>query len=149
MAVEEVPKPVVALAATAKEPFLANGVGDLLEQHSSTHRVYRITAWVVRFIRNCRCVKDKRQSGPITIDEFLTAENCWLKEVQQRHFSKEIECCNGSDWPKILPKGSKLVGLSPFVDGDGLLRCNGRLENANIPFGTSHPIALDANCLLA
>lgn len=116
MVVEESSKPVDALLATAPEPFLSMGDGDLLAHYSSVHRLYRVTVRVFRFIRNCKLDKDRRQTGIITVDEILSAENRWLKEVQRRNFSKEIECCNAPNGSKSLPKGSKLVGLRLFVD---------------------------------
>lgn len=146
MAAEE-HKPAVALATVIKEPFLANETGDLLKYCSSVYRLYRITAWVLRFIRNCRRTADKRTKGVISADEYLTAESHWIKDAQQRHFSMEIDCCKKR--VSALPKQSKLMGMRPFIDGEGILRCNGRLENAHIPYDASHPIILSSDCLLA
>lgn len=147
MAAEE-SKPV-ALALTEATP-LAVGLTALLESCRSIDRMYRVTAWILRFVRNCKRDASEREKGPLTMDEFLTAANRWLKAQQKRHFSKEIDCCEADPRSKVkLPKESTLIGLRPFIDGEGILRCSGRLENATIPFDASHSILLQPECALA
>lgn len=65
--------------------------------------------------------------------------------MQASHFAAEIECCKNG---KSISKKSKLAGLRPFIDFDGVLRCSGRLENAFLPFDNTHPIALSPESVL-
>ena len=43
-------------------------------------RLFRITAFVLRFVGNCR--RQKKQSGPLTTEELKKAEDVWLKVAQ-------------------------------------------------------------------
>ena len=42
---------------------------------------------------------------------------------------------------QVSPK-SRLASLSPFLDGDEIVRVGGRIERADIPFSSRHPIVL-------
>ena len=55
---------------------------DLLNQ-SSYWRTLRVTAWMLRFVGNCRTKsKKKRKIGPLNTDEILNARKRWVKRVQ-------------------------------------------------------------------
>lgn len=57
-------------------------------------------------------------------------------------FAADIDVMIAGPVHHRLPRQSKLTGLTPFRDGDGLLRVGGRLANASIPFDQRHPIIL-------
>ncbi|XP_053389679.1 uncharacterized protein LOC128552661 [Mercenaria mercenaria] len=63
----------------------------------------------------------------------------WLQHVQESHFQSEIDA--------ILAKKttSRQQQLGLFLDEQGLMRCKGRLENANLSEGARHPILLPKN----
>ena len=53
-------------------------------------KAMRVTAWVIRFIRNCRSKKKERINGPLTTQEINDhAVLFWIKRVQFRHESTE------------------------------------------------------------
>lgn len=63
-----------------------------------------------------------------------------------------------SDLPNVInelrskkPTSAKshLSSLEPFLDANGILRCGGRLVNANLPYNTEHPIILHCKLKLA
>ena len=55
---------------------------DLLNR-SSYWRTLRVTAWMLRFVSNCRTKgKKKRKIGPLNTDEILNARTRWVKRVQ-------------------------------------------------------------------
>lgn len=60
--------------------------------------------------------------------------------AQQESFHEELNCVKRS---KDLRKTSRLLGLTPFLDDDQLLRVGGRLERAQVPYDLCHPIVLD------
>ena len=64
----------------------------LLDQVSSLSRLYRITAWIRRFINNCRAHKSgrTRNGRSLTTKELAAAESAWLATAQQQAFSEEI-----------------------------------------------------------
>ena len=62
-----------------------------------------------------------------------------MKLVQEDSFSTDIHAIENS---KNLPKGSKLVSLSPFIDSYGILCVGGRIKEAPTPSTAMHPIIL-------
>ena len=101
-----------------------------VESYSDFARLIRVTALVLRFVNNLKTKKKMRLCGSLTAEEFDHAERMWLIEIQKS------SVCN-------LPKFKQLQKqLDLYTDGSGLLRCGGRLQLANIPFGAKHPILL-------
>ena len=65
-----------------------------LSHYSSFLKVCRITAYVQRFIRNCRGRKTKMETkiGPLEVQEIKEARLMWIKSVQREAFPADI--CN-------------------------------------------------------
>ena len=91
---------------------------------SSWTRLTRIRAWVNRFLNNSQSIVYDRLSGELTSDEIRDAENAIIIQAQNETFPLEVEALQRG---KDLPKNSKLFGLLPRLDEDGLVRSNGRL----------------------
>ena len=110
--------------------------------YSSWTKLLRLTAWVQRFVHNARSrtqsVNDEF-TGPLTADEMRRAELYWLRQVQQNCFANEVASMMAK---KSLPRRSRLLALTPYLDADGLLRVGGRLEHADLPFESRHQIIL-------
>ena len=93
-------------------------------------RLIRVTAFVLRFLRNTRS-KETREKlvGPLSTEECESVEILWLKEMQ-----------------KAVVRSPRFENLKQqlglYSDDNGLLRCRGRLQNASIPFYGKHPILL-------
>ena len=100
------------------------------KRYSSLSRLARVTAYVLRAVQ---LFKGNRPSqSELTAAELMEAERLWLHSAQKlllndKHF-------------ELWQKQFKL-----FKDEQGLWRCGGRLENANIPYATKHPILLPRN----
>ena len=100
------------------------------ENFSKLTRLLRVTAYVLRF---CKMFKGKVQGGDtavkeLTASEMAAAEVIWLKESQiplKQHNEFNV-------WKKQL-------GL---FEVDGVWRCKGRLDNADLPYTTRHPALL-------
>ena len=58
------------------------------EDFSSWKRLLAVTAWVQRFVRNCRKAADDRQREPLTPAELRVAEQFRLKRAQKTDFKK-------------------------------------------------------------
>ena len=102
------------------------------ENFSSKERLFRVTAYVLRFVKHMKQRSERaRASGHITPEELHQAESYWLKESQSLLSSKPVF--------KIW---QKQFGL--FQDELGVWRCRGRLSNADLPFATKHPVFLDS-----
>ena len=110
-----------------------------LDRYSSYSHLKRVTAWVLRFVRNCRAAVANRSMSHLTTQELWNAEVYWLSVGQGQHFSKEVgDISNGH----VLHRSSPLIALRPYLDADGLLRVGGREGNSNRAFSSQHPVIL-------
>ena len=98
-----------------------------LHLYSSWLKLRRITAWVNRFITNCQKQKE-RTSGELQTDELKVAEVQLIKEAQRVEFKEERTALSRG---KPLPSSSKLLGLKPMLDEDGLMRSDGTWRARN------------------
>ena len=123
----------VVLVQTRKETWNQN----FLDSHSKLIRLIRVTAWIFRFIGNCRPKNHLKVKTPLSPDEFKSARNYWIKYTQQSHFKTEIQALKKS---KEIP--SNLISLKPFIDSEGYLRVGGRLTHSDLTFAAKYPILL-------
>ena len=101
------------------------------EKFSSLARLLRVTAWIKRFLTNCKLPKEQRtKSDVLGQNEISDAEIYWVRRAQTEAF----------------PSGEKEKSLSRFcpqTDEAGLLRVNGRLRFADdVAYDAKHPIIL-------
>ena len=97
-----------------------------IERFNCLNKLYRVTAYAMRFVNNFVAKFNPRfkgREGVLSANELNQAEFYWLKTSQ-----------------KDLQPPTKQI--DSFTDADGLQRYNGRLQNAPIPFETRHPILL-------
>ena len=84
----------------------------LMEKYSYWKAI-RVTAWVNRFLLNCK--QGKRNIGPLSTTELELAKNHWVKKVQ-------------SDAQTAVGFEQQKEKLNLKKDEDGILRCHGRIE---------------------
>ena len=91
-----------------------------LSRYSSFVKVCRITAYVKRFIQNCRRRKEKMEMkiGPLEVQEIKKAKLMWIKSAQREAFPFDI--CNLSDGKPVGVK-SRLKTLTPSLDESDIL----------------------------
>lgn len=119
----------------------------LHEAISDWRKLLRVTAYVMRFITNCRQRKRcQRRSGPIKVREIGCSEDLWLQYSQDKHFGGVIADLRAD---REIKKDSPLYRLTPFIDGHGILRLSGRLRRAEMPYDSMHPIVLSSKCTIA
>ncbi|XP_070560264.1 uncharacterized protein [Ptychodera flava] len=108
---------------------------------SSWTTLKRIQAWVCRFLDNfCKLPKEERTKGELLPEEIEEAEIMIIKTMQAESFPEEYSALVGK---KELPKKSKLLGLRPRLDEDGLMRCDGRLRYADyLPYDVRYLVIL-------
>ena len=88
----------------------------------------RMTAWVCRFIDNCRKSAEQRQKGELKPLELQNVEEFNIREVQSKVYSEETEPLRRN---KEILRGSTLAPFNPvFVNG--ILRSNTRLRYADV-----------------
>ena len=102
------------------------------KDYSSLPHLLRVTAYVMKFVKMLKCKTKKLDVLPstdVTAADLLDAEILWLQESQR----SLVEEGKFEMWKKQF-------GL--HVDENGLLRCKGRLGNADLPVSTRHPVLL-------
>ena len=99
---------------------------------SSLSHLWRVTAYVLRFVSNLKKMTQKMEvkfSPVLTAEEVRKAENLWIVSIQQNLLLD----------PKY-EQWKPQLGL--FVDDKGLIRCRGRLSNAELPYSAKYPVLL-------
>lgn len=127
---------VLACQCSQAEPLFE------LDKYSSWIRVVRITAWIRRFIHNCRVHTSRRLMGPLTAPEIKEGEFTWMKNAQAEAFSIELASLLKN---QPLAKASRIRDLHPFLDNDGILRIKTRLDNVKTSEYVRCPILLPAD----
>ncbi|UYV61138.1 hypothetical protein LAZ67_1003547 [Cordylochernes scorpioides] len=111
---------LLSVHAISETPFLV-AIGAM----SSTFTGYiRKVAWILRFCHNCRYGAERYQSH-LTTAELRNAHRRILQSIQFQHFREDIRSLTtlGS-----VKRTSKIYGLTPFLDDQGILRVGGRLK---------------------
>ncbi|XP_064471808.1 uncharacterized protein LOC135386025 [Ornithodoros turicata] len=113
-------------------PILATTTLMDVVKYSSLHRLLRVTAWVSRFLHNCRHTTAERR-GPLTAAEVVAAETYWVTAAQRQNFGSH---------PAVH---KSLQNVSVFHDDDGVLRLTGRLHYSDFEETQKHPIVIPAD----
>ena len=108
-------------------------------KYSSLARFLRVTAYLTRFIYNCRHSKSEGRIGTLLVEEIEHAQKFWIRTTQAESFPQEVAALKSK---RHVSSKSKLVLLSPFLDEHGIVRAGGRIERADILFCSRHPIEL-------
>ena len=123
-------------ASSSREPVPS--IGHLIDIHrfSDLKKLLRVTAYVVRWIHNCR--SSERQVGELTADEIERAERHWILEAQNDQYGDDMNALKAGQ--NVSPN-SRLKDLNPFLDG-GILRKESRLCHATLSEEERRPIIL-------
>ena len=105
-----------------------------IDRFSTFKRLLRVTAYVNRFIENCK--KQEKTTGSLDIREIRTALLIWIRDAQERHYTEVLEDLNSGRRKHNLVKQLKL-----YKDEEDLIRCEGRIHNAPLR------IVLNSHCL--
>ena len=96
------------------------------EKFSTYIRLIHVTSYILKF---ARLLKVKTRGNSESVNDLLEVERYWLRESQFSLLSNE----RYSAWKQQFRL---------FTDRSGLLRCQGRLANADIPYETRYPVLL-------
>ncbi|XP_062699137.1 uncharacterized protein LOC134284320 [Aedes albopictus] len=131
-------------------------------------KLLRVTAYVVRFIDNCKHKVAAQQSvtvrasknqqrviaaptvqRPLEKEEFRKAEVILWRQAQHESFPDEMSILSkninkkSGDVFELVKKTSCIYKLSPMLDDNGILRMGGRMEmSGEMPFDKKFPIIL-------
>jgi len=114
----------------------------LLERCSKWTNLLRITAYIQRFIHNCKPTTKQNSSlrfGTLKTSELQSSKLFWLSRAQSLSFQSEIK-----DLAKKsrVSRRSCLNSLNPFINQLGLICVGGRLANAPVPESQRFPVVL-------
>lgn len=113
------------------------------ERFSSISRMKRVLAYCRRFCN----AKDKRSlENYITQEEMEGILQSCIKYYQDLVYRKDIEAIKKEGRVK---KRSTLASLSPFLDKNGVMKVEGRLQKADALESFKHPIIIPQNVHLA
>ena len=104
---------------------------------SNWKRLLRVIGSVKRFIQNNRSVKEQRDVGQLSPAEMEDPEVYTIKSSQKEYFKQEYDALQRGG---RVSTSSKLASLSPELDSDVLIRCNGRLKS--LPYDARFPVIL-------
>ena len=111
-----------------------------LNNYGSYGKLLNVTAYVLRFIENCRSKRELRNTGPLKTEEIRNSMTLWIRNCQESAFMPEIRTLENNS--KRLPRISQ---LRLYLDKDKLLRCEGRIHNAPLSEAAKFPYLLPAN----
>ncbi|XP_050338216.1 uncharacterized protein LOC126764587 [Bactrocera neohumeralis] len=115
---------------------------DVIDGISSYLHCLRLIAWLFRFSDKCRRKYTTNTISP-SPDELRRASYCIIFNIQQQHFSNDIQLLR-----KNQALRSNLKFLTPFLDnvtGFELIKVGGRLDYADLPNSQKHPILLPSD----
>lgn len=115
---------------------------NLLSKFSSASKLIRVIAYCRRFIGKKLHKENYSEVGPLTTKELNEALKCIVRKVQAIEFKVDITAIKLHG---CVSASSKLKGLSPIIDQEGILRVGGRLHNDIYPYDKQHPMLLPKN----
>ncbi|XP_075162850.1 uncharacterized protein LOC142235483 [Haematobia irritans] len=125
------------LTAVAEDGLIVD-----FSRFSNFRRLKRSKAWALRFINNANVSKTKIR-GDLKIEEENWAEKILCRLVQKSSFHLEYKCLEKR---LLVDRSSDIKSLCPFLDEEGLMRVQGRLDNAvAITYEARKPCILPKN----
>ncbi|XP_071138915.1 uncharacterized protein [Mytilus edulis] len=106
-----------------------------IQRYSSYQKLLRITAYMYRFINNCR--NNDKLTGNLSVNEIQTASTAWIRDSQLRKYPDVIECLNNKSEKNVLVKQLRL-----YMDKMNIIRCGGRINNAPIDESAKFPVLI-------
>lgn len=106
----------------------------ILHKFSSLNLLITVTALCLRFKTKCK--------GLVSKLEYQQALTKWIQHAQCWMFANEYKALK-KDRP--IHCKSNILSLNPFMDSNGILRIDGRLENAREFLPMKHPILLPSD----
>ncbi|KAL9961132.1 hypothetical protein ACROYT_G030023 [Oculina patagonica] len=119
-----------------------------IERYSSVTRLLRVTAYVLRFIRNAKKSVSNRETPKspeqssrkeLNAQELNQAEMLWIKTVQTASFAKELEFLQSKrgTFPPVY-----VTQFNLFLNDQQIIRCKEGVSNAPLSEESKNPILL-------
>lgn len=98
------------------------------DRYSSWKKLVKMTAWLIRYRNKLQVrakLKPPNNSEILTSDELREAETVLIRNAQHESYRDEINSLNESG---VVSAQSKIAGMNPYIDTDGVLRSKSRLD---------------------
>lgn len=116
-----------------------------LRKSSDAHELFRLTAWIHRFISNCRIKEEQRRcKEPLTNQEIDDAIKFWIRREQSIYYQKEIKIIDENkgippDEAKPIDPTSAILKFKPVMEEkERILRLGGRGGRSSQQFEQKH-----------
>ena len=131
---------IQSLVATSSSALTLNisSVMDL-SRYSTLCKLLRVTATVLKFIDISRKICSLEQIE-LSVADLTRADTLWIKSIQANSFTSELQALQQSGTNSSLN-----TQLNLFLDPDGVIRCQGRIENADVSSSSKTPILLPSH----
>ena len=113
---------------------------------STFNKLMRVTAYVLRFVKRLRQLAPlSRSSDNVhhrilpSADELCLAETYWIQSIQAKSFASEMSDLQ-SNCRSSKPIRINQFGL--FIDSNKVLKCRGRINEADLPATSKQPILM-------
>ena len=108
-----------------------------IKRFSTLKKLIQSIVYVKRFV-DIKCKRIKNNIDVLDAEEFITAKYRLIKSVQLKEFKAEL-------FYLTTKRGSRpplIKQLDLFLDENGIIRCKGRLQHAEIHHGAKYPFLL-------
>ena len=146
------PLQLMAINASEEEPEVEIVRHEIEDSAWPIRATRMLSEWEDKVRRVClirKVILTLREKVRRKIKERKVGERLIIQALQNVAFEKEIimllklNVCTPNSYKELKSKKSKLISLSPFLDGDGLMRAGGRLgRSRSIPYKSKHPLIL-------
>ena len=104
---------------------------------SALMKLLRVTALVLKFVDHLCRKRGDMHSPKLTATDIGRAETMWVKSVQRSSFESELQSLRGQIVDTPLQKQ-----LNLFLDKEGIIRCQGRIDHSTVLEGSKTPILM-------
>lgn len=122
------------------------GPRDYINKYSDQQKLIQEIRIHAKFALNCierilkkDCTTDKKNRFNEIKKSIVHPELIAFRLLQKTYFPTEIRNLKKG---KSVESDSCLKSMNPFIDGYGILRVGGRLDNSELPYSQKHPIIL-------
>ncbi|XP_064644710.1 uncharacterized protein LOC135498383 [Lineus longissimus] len=109
-----------------------------ISKFSSYQKLLRVTALVTRAFK-----PGIRERNKLSAVDIAKVERTWITHTQRAHYSPVLDYLNKEKQKLPLPKRPSIINqLGLLIDEDNIIRCGGRIRNADVNTARKYPMLL-------
>ncbi|XP_070549159.1 uncharacterized protein [Ptychodera flava] len=120
-------------------------IDSLVTRISGWWKLKRVMSWVIlakkKFLKLIGRLEEKVEESVLRLTPKMLNESevAIVKAIQNEAYTEEMEALSKG---KTVSKRSQLFKYHPMLTDEGLIRVGGRLNKADLPYETKHPLVL-------